>query len=175
MILSERESRHQTAVNAALAMMTAARTAPKAKGVDIIEIAIIEGDDMLRLADEMESHGQKFNRPSFLRDAKNVRQSECVMIVGTKSHPMGLDCGYCGHPTCASKPLGEPCAFNSIDTGIAVGSACATAADLRVDTRVMYSAGLAAEHLGMLHDCRQIIAILVSVSSKSPYFDRPAL
>ena len=34
-----------------------------------------------------------------------------------------------------------PCAFNSIDVGIAVGSACATAADLRLDTRVMYSAG----------------------------------
>ncbi len=39
---------------------------------------------------------------------------------------------------------GVPCAINSIDVGIAIGSACATAADMRVDTRVMFSAGLAA-------------------------------
>lgn len=175
MIISEREARHQSAISAAQSMMTAARTAPKAKGVDIIEIILIEGDDMQRLADKMEEYGSSSGRPSFLRDAKNVRQSECVVIIGTKPNPMGLNCYCCGHPTCASKPTQEPCAFNSIDVGIAVGSACATAADHRVDTRVMYSAGVAAAQLGLMEGCQQLVAILVSISSKSPYFDRQPL
>lgn len=174
MTLNERQCRHEAAMTAARLMMTAARTAPKAKGVDIIEIMTVDGDDLIALGNRMEAYGEQASKPSFIRDARNVRQSECVVLIGTRPNPMGLDCGYCGHPTCAAKPSGEPCAFNSIDVGIAVGSACATAADCRVDTRVMYSAGLAAQMMGMTKDCHQVVAILVSVSSKSPYFDRPA-
>lgn len=59
--------------------------------------------------------------------------------------------------------------MNSIDVGIAIGSACATAADLRVDTRVMFSAGLAAQRLEWLKGCRQVMAIPVSASSKNPF------
>lgn len=172
MTLNERQCRHEAAMTAARLMMTAARTAPKAKGVDIIEIMTVDGDDLITLGRQMEIYGEQACKPSFIRDARNVRQSECVVLIGTRPNPMGLDCGYCGHSTCAAKPSAEPCAFNSIDVGIAVGSACATAADCRVDTRVMYSAGLAAQMMGMTKDCRQVVAILVSVSSKSPYFDR---
>lgn len=175
MTTDERQSRHEAAMTTARMMMTAARTAPKAKGVDIIEIAVVDGVELESLSRQMNAYGQTAGRPSFIRDARNVSQSECVVLIGTRPRPMGLNCGFCGHPTCEAKPCGEPCAFNSIDVGIAVGSACATAADCRVDTRVMYSAGLAAEQLGMLDGCRQIIAILVSISSKSPYFDRPAM
>ena len=71
-----------------------------------------------------------------------------------------------------SRPAGVPCAMNTIDVGIAVGSACATASDLRLDTRVMYSAGYAAKQLGWLDGCNFIIAIPVSASSKNPFFDR---
>ena len=41
MILNERESRHEHVLHVARQMMTAARTAPKGKGVDIIEIAMV--------------------------------------------------------------------------------------------------------------------------------------
>lgn len=57
--------------------------------------------------------------------------------------------------------------LNSVDLGIAVGSACATASDLRLDTRVMFSAGMAAQRLGMLGDCKCVMAIPVSASSKT--------
>ena len=60
----------------------------------------------------------------------------------------------------------------SVDLGIAIGSACAMAADMRVDTRVMFSAGLAAQRLGLLGDCKCVMAIPVSCSSKNPFFDR---
>ena len=64
--------------------------------------------------------------------------------------------------------------MNSIDVGIALGSACATAADLRLDTRIMYSIGVAAEELGFLgSDVHITVGIAISASSKSPFFDRP--
>ncbi len=172
MILNERDSRHEQVLDAARQMMTAARTAPKGKGVDIIEIALIEGDDLITLANKMvamvEEHGMKF----FLRDAENIRQSECVVIIGTKQHLQGLNCSHCGYSTCAAKPEYVPCSINSIDVGIAIGSACATAADLRLDTRILFSAGLAAQHLNILPGCSLTFAIAISASSKNPFFDR---
>lgn len=172
MIQNERASRQEQVLNVARQMMTAARTAPKGKGVDIIEIAMITGDSLKILSDKMvamvEEHGMKF----FLRDAANVMQSECIIIIGTREQPQGLNCNHCGYPTCAARPEGVPCAINTVDVGIAIGSACATAADCRVDTRVMFSAGLAAQRLNWLPDCKSVFAILVSASSKNPFFDR---
>ena len=157
MIQNERASRHEHVLDVARQMMTAARTAPKGKGVDIIEIAMVTGDDLKVLSDKMvamvEEHGMKF----FLRDAANILQAECVIIIGTREQAQGLNCGHCGYPTCAGRPEGVPCAVNSVDVGIAIGSACATAADLRVDTRVMFSAGLAAQQLEWLPGCRSCL------------------
>ena len=172
MIQSERESRHEHVLNIGRQMMTAARTAPKAKGVDIIEVAMVTDEDINRLSEEMraicEENGFKF----FLRDADNIRSAECVILIGTHELAQGLNCGHCGFATCAERPEGVPCALNSVDVGIAIGSACSTAADHRVDTRVMFSAGLAAQRLNMLEGCRQVFAIPVSASSKNPFFDR---
>ena len=155
MIENERDIRHEQVLRAARQMMTAARTAPKGKGIDILEMALIEGEEVRTLSETMvamvEEHGMKF----FLRD-----------------HPQGLHRGHCGSATCAGRTEGTPCALNSIDLGIAIGSACAMAADLRLDTRVMFSAGLAAQRLGWLPGCRSVMAIPVSASSKNPFFDR---
>ena len=172
MVLNERDSRHEQVLAAARQMMTAARTAPKAKGVDIIEIALVEGDDLRYLSEKMiamvEEHGMKF----FLRDADNLNQAECVILIGTHSLTHGLNCAHCGYSNCGDKPLNIPCAINSIDVGIAIGSACAMAADLKVDTRVLFSAGLAAQQLNILNDCKQVFAIAIAASSKNPFFDR---
>ena len=172
MILTERESRHEQVLHIARQMMTAARTAPKGKGVDVIEIAMVTDEDIKRLSDEMvaihEENGFKF----FLRDADNILNAECVLLIGTREHAHGLNCGHCGYATCAERPQGVPCAIVSVDVGIAIGSACATAADHRVVTRVMFSAGFAAQRLNILEGCRQVFAIPVSASSKNPFFDR---
>ena len=182
MILNERESRHEHVLHVARQMMTAARTAPKGKGVDIIEIAMVTdgyilsynggeiidwktGEMMVKMVAE---HGMKF----FLRDAENILNAECVLLIGTHEQAQGLNCGHCGYATCVSRKEGVPCALNSVDVGIAIGSACATAADNRVDTRVMFSAGLAAQRLNWLEGCTQVYAIPVSASSKNPFFDR---
>ena len=172
MILNEREARHEQVLRIAQQMMTAARTAPKGKGVDVIEIAMVTGEDIQRMSDEMiaihAENGFKF----FLRDADNILNAECIILIGTREHAHGLNCGHCGFPTCAERPAGVPCAIVSTDVGIAIGSACATAADHRVDTRVMLSAGLAAQRLNLLEGCKQVFAIPVSASSKNPFFDR---
>ena len=172
MIQNERDIRHEQVLDIARQMMVAARTAPKGKGIDIIEIALVSGEDIKVLSDKMiamyEEHGMKF----FLRDADNILSAECIILIGTREQPQGLNCGHCGLATCAGRSEGVPCALNSVDVGIALGSACATAADHRVDTRIMFSAGLAAQRLDWLKGCRQVYAIPVSASSKNPFFDR---
>lgn len=172
MIQNERDCRHEHVLDVARQMLTAARTAPKGKGVDIIEAALVTGEGIKKLAEKMvamvEEHGMKF----FLRDADNILQSECVVIIGTREQAQGLNCGHCGFSTCAGRTDGVPCALNTIDVGIAIGSACAMAADMRVDTRVMFSAGLAAQRLVWLKGCKNVFAIPVSASSKNPFFDR---
>ncbi len=172
MIHNERETRHAHLLSVVQQMMTAARTAPKGKGIDIIEIVAIEGHQIESLSQRMvamyEENGLKF----FLRDADNILSAEYIVLIGTADQPQALNCGYCGFATCSSRTPQVPCALNTVDVGIAVGSACATAADLRVDTRVMFSAGAAAESLGWLEGCRHIYAIAVSASSKNPFFDR---
>ena len=172
MIQNERELRHETVLHIARQMMTAARTAPKGKGIDIVEVALVTGDDLKTLSNRMialaEEQGMKF----FLRDADNILSAECVVLIGTREQAQGLNCGHCGYALCGDRPTGVPCAINTVDVGIAIGSACATAADNRVDTRVMFSAGLAAQRLNWLEGCRQVFAIPVSASSKNPFFDR---
>ena len=172
MIINERDSRHEYICNVGRQMMTAARTAPKGKGVDIIEVAMITGEDIKTLSNKMitmvEEHGMMF----FLRDAENILNAECIVIIGTHDAAQGLNCGHCGYDKCVDRKEGVPCAINSVDVGIAIGSACATAADFRVDTRVMFSAGLAAQRLDWLKGCKQVYAIPVSASSKNPFFDR---
>lgn len=172
MIINERDCRHEHVLHIAKQIMTAARTAPKGKGIDIMEMAIIDGEEIKKLSDKMiamvEEHGMKF----FLRDADNILSAECLLLLGTREKDQGLNCGHCGFPTCASRAAGVPCALNAIDVGIAIGSACATASDLRVDSRVMFSAGLAAQRLNWLTDCKLVMAIPISASSKNPFFDR---
>jgi uncharacterized ferredoxin-like protein len=172
MILNERESRHAHLLEVAKQMMTAARTAPKGKGVDILEIITVEGGDIVTLSNKTQELGEAMNLGFMLRDAENVLSAEAVILIGTHDAVQGLNCGHCGFASCTDKPEPVPCAINSVDVGIAVGSACATAADLRVDSRVMFSVGYAAQKLNWLNGCKTVIAILISASSKNPFFDR---
>ena len=172
MIHNERDTRKEMIREAAKQIMAAARTAPKGKGVDIIEIVTLTDDDLLSLASHMRKEGEKRGMMFFLRDAGNIEQADAVILIGTKRYPLGLNCAYCGAKTCAENPQEAPCAINSIDVGIAIGSACSKAADMRIDTRVMFSAGATAQTLNLLPDCKQVIALALSVSAKSPFFDR---
>lgn len=172
MVYNERDVRNEHVIECAKQMMTAARTAPKAKGVDIIEVMMITGEDIMTLSNTLHQIGEEMGRGGLMRDADNIQSAEAVILIGSREEAMCLNCGYCGAPTCGERKPGVPCAMNTIDVGIAVGSACATAADLRLDTRVMYSVGYAALKLGWMPECNYLIGIPVSASSKNPFFDR---
>ncbi len=176
MITNETQVRQQSVMDAARMMMAAARTAPKAKGVDLLEIVAVTGDDLARLASKMRELSGEFGLKFFLRDALNVEAAHAVVLIGTRQKTQSLNCGYCGHATCEAKNANPdaPCYFNTVDIGIAVGSAVSVAADLRMDTRVMYSAGVSARRLGLISDCEGVLAILMSCGSKNPFFDRPS-
>lgn len=115
MIANERDVRHEHILSVARQMMTAARTAPKGKGIDAIEVAMATDEDLQKLSAEMRQISEETGMKFFLRDADNILQAECVVIIGTREQPQGLNCGHCGYATCAARPKGVPCALNTVD------------------------------------------------------------
>ena len=54
MIQNEREVRQQLVEEAARKIMIAARTAPKGKGVDVLEVCMLIGEEICLLSDEID-------------------------------------------------------------------------------------------------------------------------
>ncbi|HWR26047.1 MAG TPA: hypothetical protein VN278_07385, partial [Methanosarcina sp.] len=80
----------------AKSILLAARTAPKARGVDDIVTALVEKEDVEVLASTMEKLAdEKGSNFVFLkRDAANLRNSGAAVLIGLKaSGAAGLDCG----------------------------------------------------------------------------------
>ena len=185
--IDSKQAERDAVYMAAQLMAAAARTAPKTRGVDSIKTLIVDGEELEALAAAMEAKpGEKTGVvPFYPRDAGNVRNATAVLLIGVTGEPKGLDrplnCGACGYRSCgdfanSKKRDGEDfrgplCVFQSIDLGIALGSAAKIASDLNIDNRMMYTIGAAARKLGML-DCDVIIGFPLSVSGKNPYFDR---
>jgi uncharacterized ferredoxin-like protein len=153
----------------------AARTAPKAKGTDNLVMRIFEKDELNGLADKMIETGKETERPqTFSRDAENVRNSDCVVVIGTRYQILGLNCGFCGVPTCSeATEKNITCAYNSGDLGIAIGSAVDTASRFHVDNRLMYTVGYTVKIHNMLEEnVRMAIGIPLSATGKNIFFDR---
>lgn len=174
-MINIKEIAEEQVISLAKNISLAAITAPKARGVDNLEIRIAYGKELEQLSEKLKELHKKTGQEFLLRDSNNVLQSQAVILVGSKVKILGLDCGYCGFSSCKEKednaPL-APCFFNSNDLGIAIGSMCSKIADYRIDSRVMFSVGLAAKELSMLSECSTVLAIVLSVSSKSVFFDR---
>ena len=170
-----RQLESDAAAHIASLMAAAARTAPKTRGIDNIRVvAVDDAESKERLCAKLAEIAGRENRPSLLRDARCIAAAPAVIAIGVASNPAGLDCGYCGEQTCdAQRASHGVCAFNSIDLGIAACSAAATASQLRADSRVMFSIGKACLELQLFPpDVRQALGIPVSITGKSPYFDR---
>ncbi|MCK9164162.1 MAG: DUF2148 domain-containing protein [Bacteroidales bacterium] len=178
MIYKEEDIRENQILEVAKSIMIAARTAPKARGIDNLVILTITKEDIIKLSEKTKKMYEETNQAFFLRDSQTILNAKAIVLIGTKNAPLGLNCGLCGYATCEEKieKSNCPCVFNSHDLGIAIGSATSIAADNRVDNRVMYSVGAAAKELGFFGpDIVFGFAIPLSVSSKSPFFDRPTL
>jgi len=162
-------------------MALSARTAPKAAGLDYIEIELIKGDEVKKLAEAMRAYGVESGRKNFDRDARGVDASAAVLLLGLRRCAgIGLNCGACGYQTCAemaasqrefSEFAGPNCAWKMQDLGIALGSAVKTASIHNVDNRIMYRIGVLARKLGMVN-ADTVIGVPLSAMGKNPYFDR---
>lgn len=176
MILKEESFSEEAILNVAKKMALAARTAPKARGINHIEILIAKGETIKKIADQMKKIGEKYDQSFFIRDAGNLTHSPVVLLLGTRIQSLGLKkCGLCGFENCEAKNEHPsiPCAFNTGDLGIAVGSAVSVASDHRIDNRIMYTIGMAALELGLFDkDVKIIYGIPLSATSKNPFFDR---
>jgi uncharacterized ferredoxin-like protein len=172
-------------------MALAARTAPKGKGIDTIEIHVLAKKDIKKLATRLESLGNERDIGFFLRDAKNLAASDGCVLIGCRGREAaGINCGGCGYATCADfskaakkkagaamqAPFDGPnCVLRMTDLGIAIGSAVKTAQIHNVDNRVLYSGGVAARDLGLLgRECTVVYAIPLSATGKNIFFDRPS-
>ena len=143
MFIQEKQAEAEAVIQTAKSMCQAARTAPKAKGMDFVHTAILTDEEKKKLGDEMD------------RDADNLRKAQAVVLIGQENAVHGLNegCQFCGFKNCKTcLEAGGNCAYTSMDLGIAIGSAVSVATDARVDNRVMFSIGRAAMEMKLLGD-----------------------
>lgn len=175
MFIESKTAEEQAVINTAYAICAAARTAPKACGIDRIATAVLTCADKDAVSAKMRSLSTENNDPLFARDADNVDRSTAVVLLGVSDKTRGLNeiCRLCSFDDCAACAAGGgSCVFNGLDLGIALGSAVSLAADRRIDTRIMFTIGKAASSLSLLGEHSLIMGIPLSVSGKSPFFDR---
>ncbi|MHA1593756.1 MAG: ferredoxin domain-containing protein [Candidatus Baldrarchaeia archaeon] len=181
-VLTGKSVEEEAVLQVAKLMAISARTAPKSKGIDDIEVAIVHGEELEKIAKKMEELANKTGDRNYTRDANSVRQSYAIVLIGVHGRrPLGMNCGLCGFESCEeflnAKVIdrgmlrGPLCVFKLLDLGIALGSAVKTASLHNVDNRMMFRIGTAARLLGLL-ECDLIIGIPLAATGKSPFFDR---
>ena len=175
MRIKSKEAEERAVLQVADLMCLAARTAPKGRGVDNLATMVVTSRDKDLLSAEMRRVCKESGSHFFERDANCVDKALAVVLLGENVSVMGVvPCGYCGYANCAEnvKHSGM-CAISIGDLGIALGSAVSVAAQHRVDNRIMFSVGRAALNLGFFDETVTIVyGIPLSVSGKSPFFDR---
>lgn len=152
MIVDSNQAEKEAVLNVAKLMITAARTAPKAGGIDNITAAIITGEEKNGIADKLEKIGRDKGPDFFIRDSQNLRSADVLVLIGVKTEEE------------------EWKSLKLIDLGIAIGSAVKIASMFNIDNRIMYSVGVAAEEMGIIEGT--ILGIPLSVKGKNIFFDR---
>ena len=176
-MVKEDEIRDEVVISVAYKMLVAAKTAPKGHGRNNTVAAVLTGNEIKEISDYLiKMHGEGRTPDFFARDAKNLLSASALFLIGTRIKSMGLNpCGNCGFKDCTEKDLHpeNPCAFNTGDLGIALGSAVSIATDNRIDNRIMYTVGIAAREMGILgEDVKVIYGIPMASADKNPFFDR---
>jgi len=168
-------------------MALAARTAPKAVGLDSVAIGIVNAKDRGKIAERMVAIADETGMDFFRVNAEQVKASDALVLIGVDGKTaLGLNCGGCGFASCEAMTKagaaakgkkadypGPNCVFKVTDLGIAVGSAVKTASIHNADNRIMYSVGVAAMQLGVIKGCSIVYGIPLKASGKSIYFDVP--
>lgn len=165
-------------------MAVAARTAPKAVGIDSLVIECVSAKDQEKIADRMVQIARETGMDFFRVNGEQVRASDALVLIGVSGEKtLGLNCGGCGFASCAEMAkaaiaakgrkadyAGPNCVIKVTDLGIAVGSAVKTASIHNADNRIMYSAGVAAMKLGIIKGCSIVYGIPLKSSGQNIYF-----
>lgn len=135
---------------------------------------MLTGEDKDILAAKMEQIFEATGEANafFKRDAGNVRDSEAVVLIGTKKAFTGLNyCGFCGFNHCGDcSQNGGSCAFDYVNLGIALSSAAIAARKDFADNRIMFSIGKA--WMDLTGNDTVWLGIPLSATGKSKFFDR---
>lgn len=155
-------------------LMNAAMTAPKTQGVNNLFIAYAEQEECRQIAQKMAAMTNDEGYPAYFeRDSHDVAICAGMILIGSRYRPLGdTRCGVCGFPNCAAKPKEAPCAFNTIDMGIALGSVVSGLSDAHIDNRILNSAGSAARVLGLMPEADMVLAVPLDVRHKNHFYDR---
>jgi len=175
MKIKSQESEQNAVLTVAGLMCAAARTAPKARGLDKLVTLVLTDADKEDLSNKMlEVAKSGYRENTFTRDSGCVMRADAIVLIGTKTESIGLDCGFCGFENCKKCESAQAiCAYNFGDLGIAVGSAVSVAAAHHIDNRIMYTAGYTAVKFNLLGDGIKIaFGIPLSATGKNIFFDR---
>lgn len=180
MIEDERNFRGEAVRISALLMAISARTAPKSKGIDDLEIVYIYGDEKDMIAEKM-IELEKDRGKGWKRDGESLKMAEGILILGIRGDKtLDLNCSACGFKSCKEFENstriegdyeGPNCVFKILDLGIALGSAVKLASVLNVDNRIMYRIGVVAKMLGIINST-VALGIPLACTGKNPFFDR---
>lgn len=182
MIMRENDFREEAVRLSAYLMSISARTAPKSKGEDDIEIIYVDRDDKDKIAEKMvELDATDKRRKGFQRDGENLKNASGLLLIGVNGEKaLGLNCGGCGYDCSEFKEIerkpgkdftGPNCVFKLIDLGIALGSAVKLGSIISVDSRIMYRIGTVARIMGIIKS-DVVMGIPLSSTGKNIFFDR---
>ena len=90
MIQKREDAAREAAMAVGKKMVTAAMTAPKGCGVDNVEAVLVSGDDKDILAAHMRDIARETGEDFYARDAGNVDNSFCVVLLWAKNEPILL-------------------------------------------------------------------------------------
>ncbi len=163
-------------------MSLSARTSPKTAGIDDIILKVVVGEEKGKIVEEMHKIAQERGIANFDRDARSIERSHGILLIGIRKDAgtINLNCGACGfdcdelkdHKKQGLDYYGPNCAYKLLDVGIALGSAAKTVGILNADSRIMYRAATAAIRIGIMTDVSVALAIPISGTGKSIFFDR---
>lgn len=163
-MIEEHKALKDGVLEVAKLMAIAAKTAPKARGIDNIKILILsEKEELEKLAKSMEELAEKYGG-FFKRDANNVRNSDAVVLMGATIVDLGIK-------TPEDYIANINLVMALLNLGIALGSAVKTAGIHNVDNRIMYTIGYAAQKKGFMK-ADIVIGIPLATKGKNIFFDR---
>jgi len=81
-MIESKNAEKEAILEAAKLMLISGRTAPKSAGIDDVLTIIVHGKEKDAIAHKMEEIAEERKIEQFRRDAKNVRDSEAVVLIG---------------------------------------------------------------------------------------------